>query len=514
MHSTFDVPVLKMRGIDKHFGGVYALNKVNFEVYTAEVVALIGENGAGKSTLMNILGGIYQPDAGEIWYSDKPITISDVKDSIGLGIAFIHQELNVLDNLDIAGNMFLGREPVFSKYGRLINKQKLYEKAEPYLRRLGLNLSPKTPMKDLSIAQQQIVEIAKALSLNACVLIMDEPTSSLTLSETHILFDIIHQLQNRGVSIIYISHRLNEIEACADRVVGLRDGCNSGELSRNEITHDKMVSLMVGRNIKPVYHEYRKRSAASRFKVERVKTQTWPKHEISFEVFSGEIFGITGLVGAGRTELAQALFGIDTMISGSVHFDGREIEIRSVKDAVRSGLYLIPEDRRNSGLIMEMSVMENLTLPDLQQCSRFGFIKNKHEIRVATKRCQESNIKAADIRNAAKTLSGGNQQKIVLSKWLSFKPQVVILDEPTRGIDVGAKAEIYQTLRKLADTGVIIIVISSDMEEVMNLCHRIMVMHEGKISSILEQAQCTEESLMNLAVGKMAKPVTECHTDK
>jgi ribose transport system ATP-binding protein len=368
-------------------------------------------------------------------------------------------------------------------------------------------------MKDLSIAQQQIVEVAKALSLNACLLIMDEPTSSLTLSETHILFDIIHRLRNRGVSLVYISHRLNEIEVCADRVVGLRDGCNSGGLTREEITHDNMVSLMVGRNIKSVCHTFLKPAKESHFRVDCLRTQAWPNHELSFEVFAGEIFGITGLVGAGRTELAQALFGVDRMVAGAVYLDNRQLQIRSVGDAVKNGIYLVPEDRRNCGLITQMSVMENLTLPNLKRHSRVGFIRHRSEVHAAEIQCQQSNIKTADVRLTANNLSGGNQQKIVISKWLSGNPQVLILDEPTRGIDVGAKSEIYKTLRKLMEQGIIVLVISSDMEEVMSLCDRIMVMFEGKISGILERSECTEENLMNLAVGKSKRSTAPNNMD-
>jgi len=502
MFSESDKPVLSMRGINKQFAGVQALREVNLEVYNAQVLALIGENGAGKSTLMNILGGIYQPDGGEIRFADRVVTITDVKHSIELGIGFIHQELSVLANLDIAGNMFLGREPTFGGLTRLIDKKKIYEMAEPYIHRLGLKISPATLMKDLSIAQQQIVEIAKAISLNARVLIMDEPTSSLTNSETEILFKIIRDVRSSGVSVIYISHRLGEIEVCADRVIGLRDGANSGELPKDQITHENMVRLMIGRNIKPQHRDPKKTNLAGTLKVDRIRTSAWPKYELSFEAARGEILGITGLVGSGRTELACTLFGVNPALDGTICLDGNEIGIKNVADAVRNGIYLVPEDRRNTGLVTDMSVMENLTLPDLNQHSCAGIIRNKSEIKKAQMQCSESNIKTAGIYLRARNLSGGNQQKIVISKWLSLNPQVMILDEPTRGIDVGSKSEIYKALRILSDRGIVVLVISSDMEEIMYISDRIMVMHEGQISGFLNHSECTEEKLMNSAIGR------------
>ncbi|MEN6306751.1 MAG: sugar ABC transporter ATP-binding protein [Anaerohalosphaeraceae bacterium] len=505
MDSEFDQPVLSMHGIQKHFAGVHALRGVDFKIYAAEVVALIGENGAGKSTLMKMLGGIYQPDAGEICFNGRTVSIPNVRHSIELGIGFIHQELNVMDNLDIAGNMYLGREPVYGGALRLIDKKKMINMARPYLERLGFTLSPATPMKELSIAQQQIVEIAKALSLNACILIMDEPTSSLTQSETQMLFKTMQVLRSTGVSIVYISHRLGEIEVCADRVVGLRDGANSGQLSREEITHDNMVRLMVGRQIKNNYCIPQRKTEDKALKVDRIKTSAWPKHELSFEASRGEILGITGLVGSGRTELACTLFGVDPSENGCIYLDGRKIHIQSVSDAVNHGIYLVPEDRRNTGLVVDMSVMENLTLPRMDFHCRAGMIDRESEVSFAQNQCRESGIKTAAVHTLAKNLSGGNQQKVVLSKWLSLNPQVMILDEPTRGIDIGSKTEIYKTLRKLSDMGVIVLMISSDMEEVLGVCDRIMVMYEGRITGILERKDCTEERLMNLAVGKISE---------
>jgi ribose transport system ATP-binding protein len=502
-YSEWTGPVLSMHGINKYFAGIHALKDVDFDIHAGEILALIGENGAGKSTLMKMLGGIHQPDSGEIRLAGRSVEIPDVRSAIALGIGFIHQELNVLDNLDIAGNIFLGREPTLGGVCRLLNRKQLHGMAESYLQRLGVNLSPATPMKRLTIAQQQIVEIAKALSLDARVLIMDEPTSSLSYSETEILFETVRTLQRSGVSIVYISHRLHEIITIADRVIGLRDGANSGELTRNEITHENMVRLMVGRDIKPHHYGANKTKQKARLRIDRLRTRAWPSHELSFEVAAGEILGITGLVGSGRTELACALFGIDPPVGGSISLDGKEVHISSASDAVRNGIVLVPEDRRSAGLITEMTVVENLTLPRLAQYARFGILQKKREALAAQAQCQESNIRVPNVHICAKHLSGGNQQKTVLAKWLSCVPRIIILDEPTRGIDVASKAEVYVTLRHLRDHGIIVLMISSDMEEVISVSDRIVVMHEGQITGILAQEECTEQEIMNLAVGKM-----------
>lgn len=490
-----------MQGIDKSFPGVKALDNVSVIASAGEVVALIGENGAGKSTLVNILGGVLQPDAGTIEIDGRGVQIPDVPAAIDLGIGFIHQELNVLDNLSIAANVFLAREPLVFGALKIIYRRKLREMTLPYLRRLGLDLEPDTPLSELSIAQQQMVEIAKALSLSARILIMDEPTSSLTLSEARRLFEVIGQLRNEGVCIIYISHRLAEVAQCADRVVGLRDGRNAGTLTKEQINHDDMVRLMIGRDLEEFFVPASSHAEHGSFKVENIVTQAYPSQPISFQAAKGQILGFAGLVGAGRSEMAQAIFGVDRMLDGSVYLDNRKLDIRSSQDAIRHGIYLVPEDRRYSGLVTEMTVFENISLPGLGQLANLGLIRSNAEKQLAQKQVRSLKIKAPSIKTLVKNLSGGNQQKVVLAKWLALEPMVIIFDEPTRGIDVGAKAEIYRLMRNLADSSVVVVMISSDMEEILGVSDRIAVMHQGRITGILSRSEFDEETVMRLAVG-------------
>jgi ribose transport system ATP-binding protein len=495
-------PLLQMKGIGKRFPGVVALSGVDLEVYPGEVVALIGENGAGKSTLMKILSGVYQPDEGEIHVEGAPVTIRSVSDAIGLRIGFIHQELNVLDNLDVGSNVFLGREPRRGGLLNLVDTKRMHEEAETYLRRLGLNLPSRTPLARLSIAQQQLVEIAKVLSQEARVLIMDEPTSSLTLTETERLIAVVKELRAQGVSIIYISHRLGEVKELADRVVALRDGKNAGALAREEVTHDRMVKMMVGRDIESFYAQAEEGAARpARFAVQNLRTRRYPQHEVSFEVREGEILGFAGLVGAGRSELAQAIFGVDPPGGGTVSLDGETLKINSPRDAIRHGIYLVPEDRRKCGLIVEEIIRKNVTLPSLRRFAQAGLVQGGEERRVAREVCGQLNVKAPSVEVRAGNLSGGNQQKVVLAKWLSLEPKVLIFDEPTRGIDVGAKAEIYDLMRRLASEGVAIMMISSDMEEVLGVSDRVAVMHEGRLTGVLRRAEFSEDAVMHLAVG-------------
>jgi ribose transport system ATP-binding protein len=493
--------ILAMRGIGKRFPGVHALKGVDLTVAAGEVVALIGENGAGKSTLMKIVGGVQQPDSGEILIDDSSVIIRSVADAIRLGIAFIHQELNVLDNLDIAANVFLGREPRRGGFLHLVDNRRMHAEADLHLKRLGLNLSSRTPLAQLSLAQQQLVEIAKALSLSARILIMDEPTSSLTLTETERLLGVVSELRAQGVGIIYISHRLGEVGEIADRVVALRDGANAGTLSREEITHDRMVKLMVGRNIDQYYQRPQTQPAAGYFVVDNLRTKQFPKQWVSFAVGKGEILGLAGLVGAGRSEVAQAIFGADKPIAGNFILDKRKIELRKPQQAIKQGICLVPEDRRRAGLISEFSVRENITLPALASYSTAGLLKRKSETRGASIMCEKLNVKTPSVEAKVANLSGGNQQKVVLAKWLALAPKVLIVDEPTRGIDVGAKAEIYELMRGLAEAGVAILMISSDMEEVLNVSDRVLVMHEGAVTGILSRDECSEEAVMHLAVG-------------
>ncbi|MFN0110601.1 MAG: sugar ABC transporter ATP-binding protein [Blastocatellia bacterium] len=497
-------PLLEMQGVGKRFPGVVALDGVDFHINPGEVVALLGENGAGKSTLMKILGGLYQPDAGQVQVDGATVTINSVNDSIKLGIGFIHQELNVLDNLDVAANVFLGREPVMAgalKPLRLIDRRKMNADAEIHLRRLGLEVSPDTLLSRLSIAQQQLVEIAKAISLNARLLIMDEPTSSLTLTETSRLLEVVKDLRAQGVSVIYISHRLGEVSEIADRAVVLRDGRNAGILKREEITHDRMVQLMVGRELQHSYVAPQHEAKPGYFEVRDLETARYPGRKISFSLNGGEILGFAGLVGAGRSEMAQAIFGVDGKLGGKLILNDQELSIQSSTQAIRHGIFLVPEDRRQTGLIVESSIRENVSLPALQRYTVRGLINRERESQATEVVTKRLNVKTNSIETLVKNLSGGNQQKVVLAKWLQLDPKVMIFDEPTRGIDVGAKAEIYDLLRDLAKSGVGVIVISSDMEEILGLSDRLAVMHEGRVTGILERKDCSEENVMRLAVG-------------
>jgi len=492
-------PILEMKGIGKRFPGVIALGGVDFAISAGEVVALAGENGAGKSTLMKILGGVYQPDDGQIFARGKEVAIRSVSDASVHGIGFVHQELNVLDNLTAAENVYLGREP--RQFGFLVDRAKLNADAEVFLKRLGLDIPGKTRLSELSIAQQQMVELAKALSLNARILIMDEPTSSLTLAETERLLEVIKDLRDHGVGIIYISHRLGEIKEIADRVVVLRDGKNAGVLERDEINHDAIVKLMVGRDIVRQNREQSGSDASDSITVKDLRTRRYPNHAVSFNVRKGEILGFAGLVGAGRSDAAQAIFGVDVPVSGTVNIDGKAIRISSANDAIRNGIFLIPEDRRNSGLILDIPIRENITLPALSRYSTSGLVSKAAETVKAKEMCERLNVKAPSVESKAANLSGGNQQKVVLAKWLSLEPKLLIFDEPTRGIDVGAKSEIYQLMRDLAKSGVAIVMISSDMEEVIGESDRVAVMHEGSITGILNREDASEEAIMRLAVG-------------
>lgn len=503
-----DTPLLEMRGISKRFPGVVALDNVTIEIGRGEVVALVGENGAGKSTLMKILGGVYQPDEGEIRVDGQAVKIQNVTDAMRLGVAFIHQELNVLTNLDVAANVFLGREPVHAPF-RLINRRKIHADTAPLLKRLGMDISTRTRLDKLSIAQQQLVEIAKALSLNARLIIMDEPTSSLTLSETKRLLELVCELSEQGVSIIYISHRLGELDECADRVVVLRDGKNVGGLSHEDATHDRLISMMVGREIKTFYVKTGAQTTPAYFRARNIRSPMYPNQAVSFDAARGEILGFAGLVGAGRSEIAKTIVGLDGPTEAQIWLGDKQLSINSARDAIKHGIYLVPEDRRGEGLVVEMSLRENITLPSLPRFTRMGLIQRRLEQKTADEQISSLKIKTPNSEALVLNLSGGNQQKVVLGKWLAMEPKVMILDEPTRGIDVGAKAEIYRLMRELAAQGGVILMISSDMEEVLHVSDRVAVMHEGAITGVLERPDCSEENIMQMAVGRSvaaAKP--------
>jgi ribose transport system ATP-binding protein len=493
-----------MREIEKRFPGVHALKGVGLSVGAGEVVALLGENGAGKSTLMKVLGGVHEPDSGEVLIDGEPVQLRSVSDATRHGVAFIHQELNVLDNLDVAANVFLGREPTRGGPLRLVDTRRMREETRRHLARLGLEIEPDTPLSRLSIARRQMVEIAKALSLDARILIMDEPTSSLTLSETARLLGVVKELRAQGVGVIYISHRLGEVKEIADRAVVLRDGANAGELAREEIDHDRMVRMMVGRDIKSFYQHPENEKGAGYFVVEGLRTARYPEKRVSFDVGRGEILGLAGLVGSGRTEVARALFGVEPALGGEVLLGGERLRVRSPRDAIRRGVYLVPEDRRDAGLITDMALRENVTLPSLERYAPAGLISFGREREAAREICARLNVRAPSVEARAANLSGGNQQKVVLAKWLSLEPKVLIFDEPTRGVDVGAKAEIYALLRGLAEGGVAVLMISSDMEEILHVSDRVAVMHEGSLTGVLKREDCTEENIMRLAVGRRA----------
>ncbi len=498
-------PILEMKSVTKRFPGVTATDEVNLEVQAAEIVALVGENGAGKSTLMKILGGIFQPDQGSICIDGHPVTIHSVRDATSLGIAFIHQELSLLDNLDVAANVFLGREPVSGGILKLVDLDCIHAEAKRCLERLGVRISTRTLVADLSIAHRQLVEIAKALSLRARILIMDEPTSSLTLGETARLMEVVRELRSQGVSIIYITHRLGEVDELADRVVVLRDGRNVGTLAREEIDRDRIINLMVGRDLDKFFLSPQAGKRRSYLEVHNLRTRRYPEHSVSFDLRKGEILGFAGLIGAGRSEAAQAIFGVDPPLEGKLMVDGKPIQISSSSDAIAHGIYLIPEDRHRAGLFVEMTIRENVTLPSLNKYSVAGLINRSDERRSATDVCQRLRVKAGSVEERVLNLSGGNQQKVVLARWLSLNPKVLIFDEPTRGIDVGAKAEIYQLMHDLVDNGVAIMMVSSEMEEVLGVSDRVAVMHEGSITGILDRKDCSEEAIMQLAMGRVQK---------
>jgi ribose transport system ATP-binding protein len=493
--------LLELSEITKTYPGVVALDRVSLTVRRGEVVGLIGENGAGKSTLMKVLGGVVEPSGGSIRIDGQARSSLSVADAIVSGIAFVHQELNLFDNLDVAANVFIGREPLRGGPLRLIDREALQRRVQPLLARLGVEFGPDTPVAELSLAQRQLLEIVKALSLEARLVIMDEPTSSLTITETERLLQVIQDLKGQGVSVIFISHRLNEVERCADRVVVLRDGRVVGELEGAAILPDAMIRLMIGRDLKALYIEPAAAAGASTLEIVGLRTATYPDHSVSLEVRSGEILGLAGLVGSGRTELARAVFGIDAPLGGGLRLGGEPIVIRSPREAIERGIYLVPEDRKRASLLLDLSVTENISLPDLASYARATLVGRRAEAANAERQKRQLNIKAPSVATLVGTLSGGNQQKVVLARWLSMQPRVIIFDEPTRGIDVGAKNEIYELMRKLADAGVAIRMISSDMEEVIGVSDRVAVMHEGAISGFLERAEFSERNVLQLAVG-------------
>lgn len=491
-------PLLETRGLTKSFPGVRALQDVDLQLLPGEVLGIVGENGAGKSTLMKILAGIQQPDFGEILLDGEKVSFSDIRAAIGFGIALIHQELNLADNLDVAANIFLGREP--QRLGFIIRKE-LYRRAGELLHRLDEDIDPRTIVGDLPIGRKQMVEIAKALSVDARILIMDEPTSSLSQKETDQLFSVIAELKSSGVGIIYVSHRLGEVIQIADRVQVLRDGTNAGQLRGEDIAHDQMVRLMVGRDVASIWVREPSKPKEAVLEVEGLVSDAFPNTSVDLSVHGGEIVGVAGLVGAGRTEFLESLFGVRRRLSGTVLVSGESLKAGAPREAIRLGMALVPEDRKRFGLILEMSVRENLSLVVLRDDAYLGFLNTAREDKQAEELIAQLGIGTPGPEQPVQNLSGGNQQKVVLGKWLAVEPKVLLLDEPTRGIDVGAKEEIYRLMGELAEHGVAILFVSSELEEILSMSDRVLVMHEGRIAGELARGEIDEERVMSLATG-------------
>ena len=496
-------PFLELHDIRKVYPGVVALDGVSFAVGPGEVVGLVGENGAGKSTLMKVMGGVAAPTSGRIRVDGRAQAVMTVPGAMAAGIAFVHQELNVFDNLDAGGNVFIGREPRRGPL-RLLDRRRIREQTRPLFDRLGVDFDPDTPVARLSIAQRQLVEIAKALSLDSRVVIMDEPTSSLTLTETDRLLRVIADLRGGGVSTIFISHRLNEVVACADRAIVLRDGRMVATLGKEDISPANLVRHMIGRDLRALYRPPAAPVAEPILRITGARTALRPAHGVDLEVRRGEILGLAGLIGAGRSELARAVFGVDRLLAGVVELDGAQVTVARPADAIDAGLYLVPEDRKASGVILDLTITDNVALPQLPDLARGGLVDAAGATALAEEARGRLGIRAAHLDAEVGLLSGGNQQKVVLAKWLAMKPRAIIFDEPTRGVDVGAKQEIYAILRGLADAGVAILMISSDMEEVIGVSDRIAVMHEGRISGVLGREDFSEAAVLRLAVGAEA----------
>ena len=486
-----------MRGIDKAFPGVQALEHVDFDLHAGEVHALLGENGAGKSTLIKILGGSHQPDAGRIVIAGSDTHFHSPGDALRAGIAAIYQEFNLVPTLSARENIFLGQES--STFGFIRRREELRQ-AEALLERVGVEIDPDVPCHQLSIAQQQVVEIAKALSLDAKIIVMDEPSATLTPQEVGRLFEVIRELQQQGIGIIYISHRLPEIFQIADRITVLRDGRHVATEQTTEVTRDRLIEMMVGRRLE---HEFPRRDVTlgeTRLAVTNLRRDKAVRG-VSLSVRRGEVLGVTGLVGAGRTEMARLIFAADKFEEGEIVLDGKRLKLRSPRDAIGAGICLLTEDRKSQGLILKQSVLENFGLPNLSHFTRLAFVNQAQERESLDKYVKSLRIKLASSRQPAATLSGGNQQKVVLAKWLQRNCEVVMFDEPTRGIDVGAKYEIYQLMNDLAAAGKAIIMISSELPEILGMSDRILVMHEGRVSGEITDVQnATQERIMHLAV--------------
>ncbi|MBW4420589.1 MAG: sugar ABC transporter ATP-binding protein [Myxacorys californica WJT36-NPBG1] len=501
LDAPIATPVLEMRGITKRFNGVPALQNVNLTIYPGEVHALMGENGAGKSTLMKILAGAYIADEGEIWINGQPLNITDPGTARRAGINLIYQELNVAPNLTVAENMFMGSE---LRQGQLLDREGMRREAARVLQSLGASFAPDDVVSSLSIAEQQQVEIARALKDNSRILVMDEPTAALSDRETERLFEVIHKLRSDGIAIIYISHRMEEVYALANRVSVLRDGQYIGSLDRHEISPERLVQMMVGRPMQDFY-EHQRQTAPGEVVLEVRNISDGRKVQPTNLVLrAGEIVGLAGLVGAGRTELSRLIFGADPKVSGEVFLNGQKLNIRSPGDAIAVGIGYVPEDRKDQGLFLEMSSGKNIILNMLKQDAKAGVINWGSVGKIAKNAVQDLNIRLANLEIRAMDLSGGNQQKLLLARWLAIKPRVLLLDEPTRGVDIGAKSEIYRIISDLAKQGVAVLMVSSELPEVVGLSDRVLVMREGQLVGELggsTRQSITQENIMAYATG-------------
>lgn len=496
-------PVLLMEKIDKSFPGVTALDDVDFKVFPKEIVALVGENGAGKSTLIKILTGVYHKDGGRILMNGQEIEPRSPNEAFALGLTVIHQEFNLVPQMMVFENVFLGREPCMrdatGQYLYRLDKNQMRAETQRLLDQLGANFGPDAVVKDLGVAQQQLVEIAKAISLEAQIIVMDEPTATLPQADVEALFEIARGLRDRGVSIVFITHRLEEVFQITDRIVVLRDGQNAGEMPTRDATMDWVIAMMVGRSMDQMFP---KQEAEIGDVILSVRNLSRGKlvRDVSFELRRGEILGFAGLVGAGRTETVRALFGIDQKDSGEILLEGKPVQLNSPRTSVSAGLGLVPEDRKQQGLVLGMAVYENITMATLNRLTRALVIDSAQERAISNKYVEQLRIRTPGIRQLVKYLSGGNQQKVVLAKWLAVHPDVLILDEPTRGIDVGAKAEIHALMSQFAQQGMGVILISSELPELLGMCDRILVMSKGTITGEFERSDFDQEKIMARAV--------------
>ncbi|MGA2545484.1 MAG: sugar ABC transporter ATP-binding protein [Rectinemataceae bacterium] len=498
--------ILKVEAVSKSFPGVQALNKVSFELRKGEVHALVGENGAGKSTLMKILSGVYRPDSGKIQYKGKEVHFQNARESAEAGIGIIYQELNLVPHLTVAQNIYIGREPrTILGY---IDDKKMNVDATEILRKLNLDIDPSTRLNKLSISKQQMVEIAKALSKDSEILIMDEPTSALTETEIDELFKVIHSLRDRGVGIIYISHRLDELKHIVDRITIFRDGHYIATSDYAAITMEEIINKMVGRKIENMFPA--RHNVPTRRKLLEVRhiVHAGILKDISFDLYEGEILGLAGLMGAGRSELARAIFGADPITSGEVLRNGKKLHIRSPSDAIKNGIAYLSENRKEEGLAIKMRLDQNITMANMTEVSKnLGIISRARELKATKTYVDELNIRTPSLVQVINNLSGGNQQKVVVAKWLFRDSDILIFDEPTRGIDVGAKYAIYELIERLAREGVGVIMISSELPEIIGMTDRVLVLHEGSLMATLRTKDTNQEEILNYAAGLGAKSI-------